>query len=84
MQKPRCCEKPMLRAESRVRKETDKRLTSQITRTAVGWYCRYCQSVKPLSAHAGSPLSFEYQTIHKNTVVTTTVQQKVSDQTHSV
>jgi hypothetical protein len=76
----------MLRAESRVRKETDKRLTSQITRTAVGWYCRYCQSVKPLFSGVREelPLSFEHQTIDKNMVLTTTVQQTVQDQTHSV
>jgi len=56
MKKPRCCDKPMLRAEARVRNEGDERLTSSIPRQPVGWYCKYCKNFKGQVVHEEWPL----------------------------
>lgn len=56
MKKPRCCDKPMLRAEARVREVGDDRLTSSIPRTSVGWYCKHCKEFKGQVADEEWPL----------------------------
>ena len=56
MKKPRCCDKPMLRAEARIRDEGDDRLTSSIPRKSVGWYCKYCKEFKGLVVDEEWPL----------------------------
>ncbi len=56
MKKPRCCDKPMLRAEARVRVDGDTRLTSSVPRSGVGWYCKHCQNITGLTAHEEWPL----------------------------
>ena len=56
MKKPRCCERPMLRASSRLKLPGDSRPTSRVPYHPVGWYCTECGDLKSLAVGIKTPL----------------------------
>ena len=79
MKKPRCCDKPMLRASSRLKVPGETRPTSRVPYRAVGWYCDYCGEIKSLKSDINVPSLLIYQTIHENTELKIVVQHTVLD-----
>ena len=82
MRKPRCCEKAMLRASSRVRKPGDPRPTSKTPYAPIGWYCPICGDIRSLKVDINGPSLLLHRTKHENTVLHLTVQHKVEGQNH--